>query len=394
MINGLPRSLYIVSVAAFMFQLARFLTQPIFTLYIIDLGASILQVGVILSIQSFLLIVLRIPLTVLAQKIGRSRMILVTFTVQATVPILYFLAETPTWLYFIPFYEVIATGSFHQLFLTMVSDMAPSTRQGDALGRYMASFSMGMFIGPIITSALIAVINYRQLFLVSAVFPAMGLAIIQRYSSKLGMKKTSVGSNIQSNNPSTYSSLKTVHRERNVLVLSIIRTTYAMSNSMFTTIFAIYAVQHLEYSPSLVALLFSVIGFSQAVVKIPAGRISDRVGRKKLLLITFGGIILVYFLISNIRGLIILSVALVLFGACWGTRAVTEWTLLANTVSTETKPIAISYLSIFWGVGATVGSVFAGISAQVLPYPLIFVLMALINVPAIPSIYSMRNPKK
>jgi hypothetical protein len=43
--DDLPRSFYIVSMASLLFQLARHTTQPIFSLYVLEMGASLLQLG-------------------------------------------------------------------------------------------------------------------------------------------------------------------------------------------------------------------------------------------------------------------------------------------------------------------------------------------------------------
>jgi len=391
--GGLPRSFYVVSVAAFLFQLTNYVIQPIFTLYILDLGASMLQVGLILSIQSILAIASKVPLALVAEKIGEGRMLGITFIVQATAPILYFLAPSPAWLYLIPLYQIVATGSFNQLAMSMVSNMAPTTGQGEALGRYMTFFSMGMFIGPIITSALIAQISYRQLFLVAAIFPVIGGGVFIRHATDMGNRSPAPDPGRQPRS-STSGSLKAVLRERNVVILSVIRTAYSMSNTIFNALFAVYAVERLGLSPSLVALLFSVLGLANALIKLPAGRISDRVGTKPLLLVTFGMIIVDYVAIAYARSVLLLAISLVVFGVCWGTRAVTEWSFLASTVSPETKTLAISYLSIFWGIGSTVGGMIAGVSAGVLPFSEIFLIAALINVPAIPAICAMREIKR
>ena len=87
-------------------------------------------------------------------------------------------------------------------------------------------------------------------------------------------------------------------------------------------------------------------------------------------------------------------VLLVLFGVCWGTRAVTEWSTLTNTVSQETKTMAISYLGSIWGMGATLGSLMVGIVGENYPFSTIFLMLALINIPTLPAIYAMRKSIK
>lgn len=389
--KSLPRSFYVVSVASFLFSLTRNVTQPIFSLYVLEMGASLLQVGFILSIQSFLMIVARIPLTLLAEKVGRNKMFAVAFVIQATASVLYAIAPSPAWLYLIPFYQIIASGSFNQLAMSTASDMAPATRQGDALGRYMTFMTMGMFVGPLITGVLVTRISYSQLYLVTALFPATGLVLFLRHMPGNPGRTRSEDDPRGGVQMGALDALRIILRNRNVLVLTLIRATYSMSNTVFTALFAVYAVRELGFSPSLASLLFSVVGFANAFVKFPAGTLSDRLGAKRVLFASFGVLILVYASIPYARSIPLLLPLLVFFGLCWGTRAVTEWATLANTVTQETKAIAMSYLSSVWGVGSTLGSVMLGVFGDTLPFSTIFLILAIINVPALPAIHLMED---
>jgi len=391
--DKLPVSFYIVSLSAFLFGLSRHTTQPIFTLYILDMGASLVQVGLILSVQSILMMVMRIPLMMISNRVGHNRMFLFSFFVQATASILYAIAPNPSWLYIIPFYQILASGSFNQLAMSTVSNMAPATRQGDALGRYMTFMSLGMFVGPVITGSLINHISYRQLFMVTAIFPAIGLGLFLKFKPK-EIHAPSKEEESPQKGLGTIAVLKVILRDRNVLILTFIRAAYSMSNTVFTSLFAVFAVQDLGFTPALAALLFSVVGFSNAFIKFPAGKVADTLGPRKVLLTTFSTLILVYLSISYVRGIAPIIVLLVLFGACWGTRAVTEWSTLTNTVTQETKTMAISYLGSIWGVGATMGSLMVGIVGETYPFSTIFLILALINLPTLPAIYAMRKSIK
>jgi len=398
-LGNLPKSLYIISFSAFLFQLAVWIARPIFTLYILDLGATMIQVGLIVSTQSFLSMISPFPLGILASKVGERKMMTAAFIVQTASSVLYFLAPTPRWLYFILFFQILGTGSFNQLCMSKVSNMAPSNLQGDALGRYMTIFHIGLFIGPLITSSLLAFINYNQLFLVGAAFPLTGLLLFLTTkdhsipdSNEHGKNHT-VDQELAENDVDLFNSIKNVMLRRNVVVLSAIRMFYALTNTIFNTLFAVYAVKQLGYSASLVALLFSLVGLANTAVQLPAGKLSDNIGKKKVLLITFGIIILDYLAIAYLKSLPLIAIALIIFGACWGARAVTEWSFLATTVEPEVKTIAMAYLSSFWGAGGIIGSMLAGILPDIVPYSTIFAITAIINIPAIPLIYAMREEK-
>ncbi len=387
--DGVPRRLYAFSLVGFLFNLVGYVTQPIFTLYLLGLEATMLQIGVILSIQTLSIVVLRFPLTFVAQRIGYKRMILIGFFVRFSAAILYSLAPNYLWLYIIPVYEAIAIGSFFQLIVSIVSNMAPQERQGDALGRSMTLMLMGMFLGPIITSALVTIINFRQLFLFTTPLSILGMILFLYSARRMPGSRSVQEQQYIAERPGTFSSLRTLAKDRSVFILSAIRTAYFISNNMFTALFAIYAVEELKFSPSLIAFLFSIQGFITTFIQFPVGRIADSVGRRTVLLFTFSVIILDYVGMAVARDFISLFLLFAVFGACWGTRAVVEWSLLTSIVPRETKTIAVSYLENYSYIGGALGSLLAGVTAGTVSFSTIFLIAAFVNIPTIPFVYFM-----
>jgi MFS family permease len=167
-----------------------------------------------------------------------------------------------------------------------------------------------------------------------------------------------------------------------------------MANTVFTSLFAVFAVQDLGFTPALAALLYSAVGLTNALIKFPAGRMADILGPKKVLLAAFSTLIIVYISISFAQGILPILLLLALFGVSWGTRAVTEWSTLTNSVTKENKTVAISYLGSIWGVGSTLGSFMLGVVGETFPFPTIFLMLALINLSALPAIYLMRKTRE
>lgn len=387
--GGLPGSFYAVAFAGFLWEMGLFMTQPILTLHYLNIGASILFIGLILGLQAFLLIFLRLPLTILATRVGERRMLAVSFAAQALQLALIGFAPNPAWLYFIPVVQMLATGTFFQLITAMNSGQAPPERQGDALGRHMTIVSAGMFIGPALCGVLVEPLGYSRVFLVASLFPLAGLAILLRVKSGLGEG----GRSLRSHELPSLSSLRTLLGQRNVVALAVIRTLYSTSNNLFLTLFSIYAVKSLGFDPSLVAVLYSIQGVANAFVKVPSGWASDRWGRKAVLLVTFSGIVLCYVGFAMLTAYPLVAAVMLFFGACWGARAVTEWAFLAVIVPPESRTIAIGYMESFWDIGSSAGSLLAGVAVGLLPYQTIFLLLAALNLPAIPSILLMRERK-
>jgi len=62
-------------------------------------------------------------------------------------------------------------------------------------------------------------------------------------------------------------------------------------------------------------------------------------------------------------------------------------------VRPEVKNLAMGFMEGFWDLGAATGSLLAGLLSGLLPVPAIMLLMAGLNVPALPAILLIRENK-
>jgi len=372
--GGLPPEFYVVSFSGFMFHMGTSVTAPILTLHMQGVGASVFQIGAILSMQALLLTVLRLPLTLLARRVGEKKMLGMAFIAQAAAQMLMGWAPTPRWFYAAPVMQIIATGTFFQLATALNSNLAPLERQGEAMGRHMTIMSIAMFIGPALCSLIVNSLGYRRVFYVSSLFPLLGLFMFSGFT--LGVKTE--GIEVPRHETPSLGSMRKLFGSRNVVALTIIRTLYSTSNNTYSTLFSLYAVNTLGFDPASVAFLYSVMGVANTAVKVPAGA-------------TFSTIVLVYITLSFARVYPLVAAAVVVFGATWGTRATVEWAFLASLVEPEVKNIAVSYIESFWDLGSALGSFLAGALSGVLPMPTIYLLLAGMNLPALPAILLMEE---
>jgi predicted MFS family arabinose efflux permease len=357
------------------------------------LGASLPEVGLIISIQSMLMIFLRIPLTLVTQRLGEDRMIRLAFVVQATAYVAYYLAPSPVWFFVVPFYQILATGSFNQLALAGATNSAPRGRQGDAIGQYMTFMHAGQFMGPLVTSVLVGYVGYSGIFMAAAVFPAIGLALFLGAGVSSAAGETAKEPGVREVGPGTLATLGRVLGQRDVRLLAVVRVSYSLSSAMFTTLFPVWAVNDLQLGSSVVAFFFSVIGFANTVIRMPVGRLADRMGAKRVLFLTFLVIIVDYAVIAYTRNIYLIGLAVFVYGACSGIRAVSEWTHLVDIVQPEVKTLSMSFLFNCWDVGSMLGSIAAGLLTTLLPFQAILLLAAFVNVPTVPAINAMRDVK-
>ena len=386
-----PGSVYAVMAAASTFVLAGSMLQPVYPLYVRGLGATPMQFGLLFSLRQFLPLVLRIPLSIAGERVGRIRMLYAGLLVACTSALMYAYASSYTHLLLIVVYEALAAGSFNQVAMSTVSDAAPRKSQGDAMGRYLTFLGLGMLLGPALCSILVVRLSYYQLFIMSGAFPVAGMMVLGLWAPRLPQS-----TRVESEEPEigAIDSLRMILSDRNVRLLSYCRLSFATAQSLFLTLFSLYAVDTLGISESMVALMFTIRGLANTLVRFPAGRLSDRIGRKKPMIAAYGLLVVAYLMTALTRDVTLIAAALAIYGFSWGARAVSEWAFLTDLVDPEIKTLSISYLSSVFGLGSTVGSIVAGVLSASMPYSTIFLIAAAMMVPPIPAILSMKKEER
>ena len=381
--------IYALMLSATTFVLNFTLIQPIFSLFLTSRGITVVQLGILLSIQSFIPLIIRIPLSGVVVKVGRLRSMIIGLFVSGVASVIFIYAQTYTHFLLAIAVNSITASSFNQTAMSTVSDSAPSERQGDAMGRYLTFLGLGMLIGPAVCSRLVESLGYTGLFWLSAIAPLFGIALLI-FMAPTNIKEREATSR-EKTLISTMDSMKMILGNRNVLLLSYCRASFSAAQSLFLALFSIYAVQQLGFSESVVAMLFTVRGFANMLSRYPAGSVSDRIGRRPLMLGAYGFLVVSFFMIAYTKSVLMLGIALGLYGLCWGTRAVSEWAFLTDLVEPEIKTISISYLASVFSLGSTLGSVASGVLTLFLPYSTIFLIGAALNLGSIPAILAMRK---
>jgi predicted MFS family arabinose efflux permease len=385
--SGYNKQLYALMLSATTFVLNFNLVQPIYSLYLTQKDITLVQLGILLSVQNFIPLILRIPISGLIEQIGRIRSMIISLLISGVGTLLFIPAKGYTQLMLVIIFNSISASSFNQTAMSTVSDSAPPHRQGDAMGRYLTFLGLGMLIGPALCSWLVEPLGYNGLFWLAGLVPAIGILLL------VFMPPQNIREREKKEAPTitTTESIKMILRNRNVILLSYCRASFSTAQSIFLALFSIYAANQLGYSDSTIALLYTIRGFTNTLSRLPAGTLSDRIGRKPLMYGAYAMLVLSFIVIATTGNFLLLATAMTLYGFCWGTRAVAEWAFLTDLVEPEIKTISISYLSSIFSLGSTLGSIASGILTLILPYSTIFLIGAALNLSTLPVIYAMRK---
>jgi MFS family permease len=156
----------------------------------------------------------------------------------------------------------------------------------------------------------------------------------------------------------------------------VARIAYALSMGVFSTIYPVYAGVTLGFSPSLIALLFTFRGVTNVLIRTPAGRLSDRIGRRRPFIFALAMAVAVYVLLGTVETFGPLIVVMSLFGISWGMRIAPSMALVSDSVLDVDRPLALVLFMTMFDIGAAMGALLAGFSSAILSQQTLLLMCA------------------
>ena len=372
--TGGSRLLYSIIGISFLTIMASSLTGALRPLFIVEVGADPVQLGLIMALPSFITLLTRVPASALAGRLGRWRMMVISLVISVLTTVAFAYVRDPLWFYPVVAIAALSWAIFSPITVEFVSSRATAATQGSMMGLYFTTIAAPMFLGPFLSSFLALYLDLRALFLVSSVFPIAALGAFILMVKPNDMVISGPGDEGEAERPAFWGSIIRIFRVRNFAVLCISRVSFAMSMGIFNTAYSVFAESTLGLTPSLISLLFTSRGVTNVLTRMPAGRLSDRIGRRKPFIAAYLLVIVSFVLLSYFKRFEFILVALAIYGIGWGVRIAPSMALANESVSAEDRPIALALFMTMFDVGNIVGSLATGFTSSFLPTNVLMLL--------------------
>jgi len=297
-------------------SLATNLISPFLSLYIVSLGASVTELGLVIAISDAVTAVLLIPSGTLSDKYGRKKLhILGTFLV-IFPPLMYTFA--------IHWYEVVpwiilsgaALGLYMPIRWSIPADVSTVERLAMAYSWTNVALLTGSTVGPLLGGLIAEAFDIKTPFLVC--FSLLCIAFLLTLAlQETGKKKEPVQTMQQIDEPP-----KAMRFSAVIVLFSLINILQGAGVGLFFTPLSVFVVQGFSVSDALVGLLYAVgFGLASTVVQLPGAKLANRYDRKRLMLVTFVVSAPFYGLFALSSGLVELFLFMFLSNAllnlCW-----------------------------------------------------------------------------
>ncbi|HEY7553751.1 MAG TPA: MFS transporter [Candidatus Binatia bacterium] len=339
----------------FSYQMAR---SPVLPRFAQDLGSSPELIGLIVAASTITGIFIKLPAGALSDMLGRRRMMLLGSLFFALPPFLYPLITDAPSLLFLRFVHGFATAIFSPVASAYVADLFQRGR-GEKLGWFSSATDIGATLGPLIGGLILfSTASYSVTYLIVGVLGCLPLLMVLRLPAEEN-RPTS-----KENKPARASEFKKgiveVLSSRLVIIASALEAAMYVGYGAFLGFFPIYA-KELGYNDAAIGLIMGSQLATTMVGKPLGGLLSDRIGRKPIILL---GILLC----AAIIPLIMRSqtfFALILFSCLFGlgVAVVTPSTtaLVADLAKKGRMGSAMGVFGTIWDTGEAAGPILAGL---------------------------------
>ncbi len=249
----------------------------------------------------------------------------------------------------------------------LIADSSDPERRGSAFGLHRALDSLGASIGVVLAYVFFVSLqsDYRSIFALSLVPAVLGVLVLFFVRERLARQKPPETRAVSGNGSNGVREpwwrnlgARWHALDRQLKVLLVIVLLFALGNS--SNQFLLLRAKSHGYSDAVVILMYLVFSIVYSVAAWPAGRLSDRVGRKALLVLGYFtyGIVYIGFAVANPLQLWGLFATYGLYIAF--TEGV-EKALVSDIAPLDLRATLIGLHATFVGVGLLPASLFAGL---------------------------------
>jgi len=306
----------------------------------------------------------------LTDKIGRVPVMAVGSLVCVVCGLLYPILTSVAGFLWLRLFHGFSTGFKPTATAAYVADIVPGERWGEAMGIHGVCFSTGLAIGPAIGSELTGMFNINAMFYCSSVFALLSIVILMNIQETLERKERFKFSMLQINRGEII--------EFRVLAAAFITFLSYLSYGVILTVISDWG-EHLGVSNK--GLFFMVFTISSLIIRFVSGKMSDRIGRVRIIKLSLIILVFSLILIAISRTPIGLMTGSAVYGIATGmlSPALVAWIIDLSHPDHRGKAVATMYIALEAGIG--LGAFIAGslYINDVMMIPPTFYLMAFLT---------------
>ncbi len=348
---GLSANVVLLAVVSFFVDLSSEIIFPLLPFFmVIQLGASYFIVGIMEGVAEFIASVIKVFSGHWSDRAGKRKPFITGGYGHSAIMKLFF-SLSAIWQHFFVFriVERVGKGIREPARDALVAESASPKTLGKAFGFQRALDSGGAILGPIFGIILLAIFatSYQPIFLIAAIpaFVAFGLSLLvkEKRKSKKDKARVKIGFRFL---------------PIRLRVFVVIATIFAMGN--FSFFFVLLRAVDLGQSQAMALMFYLLMNIWFATSSIPAGALSDKIGRVPTIAVGYVFFAAMSFLFAYEIGAILIAFSFILFGLSNGFIDGVQRAFVSDLAPEDIKATCLGTYHMSVGIGKLTASILAG----------------------------------
>jgi MFS family permease len=213
---------------------------------------------------------------------------------------------------------------------------------GKAFGIHRTIDQMGAIAGPLVAFAILQTMDMQAVFLLSLIPGAIAVIILIFFVKEVAIKKLASSTTI-------FGNIKGLLKQNKpFVILTVITGVFSLGAFNFS--FILLRASELGVDQTFIPIVYAVINIAHTIIGIPAGILADKIGKEKVILLSYGIFALSSILMAiSINNLSFVYLLAVIFGLYVGISETVQRAIIPKYVSTELRGTAYGLYSLVIG---------------------------------------------
>ncbi|HOD26205.1 MAG: MFS transporter [Bacteroidales bacterium] len=350
-IFGLQPNAFFTGLTSFFTDTSAKMVYSVMPLFLLSIGASKTTISLIEGIAESTASLLKAISGYWSDKIGKNKpFMIIGYGITAMITPLYALARMPIQILFFRFFERIGKGLRAAPRDSLISSSIKKNEAGKTFGFQKAMDNSGAIVGPLMAFLLLSVssLNYSYLFLLATIPAILGVLTIVFFVKEAKTEKKETAKKISPK-----------YLPKKFYFFLIIIFVFTLGNSADALL--LVKTSETGIDKSYVPFVYMIFNTVSVLLAIPIGKLSDKIGREKLIILGFLVYAIVYYLFGRFNSMNVFIFLFMLYGFYSALTDGSQKAMISDIVSKELKGTGFGIYHAVLGITLLPASLIAGL---------------------------------
>jgi len=350
-IFGLEKNAFFTGLTSFFTDTSTKMVYSVMPLFLLSIGASKTTISLIEGIAESTASLLKAISGYWSDKIGKNKpFMIIGYGITAIITPLYALARIPMQILFFRFFERIGKGLRAAPRDSLISGSIKKNEAGKTFGFQKAMDNSGAIVGPLIAFLLLSIfpLNYSYIFLLATIPAILGVLTIIIFIKEAKAEKQETTNKI---------SLKLLPKKFYFFLIIIF--VFTLGNSADALL--LVKTSETGIDKSYIPFVYMIFNTVSVLLAIPIGKLSDRIGREKLIILGFIVYAIVYYFFGRFNSINVFIFLFMLYGFYSALTDGSQKAMISDIVSKDLKGTGFGIYHAVLGITLLPASLIAGL---------------------------------